>query len=636
MRILVVEDDELISNALEKTLSGQNYIVDLANNGQIGWELVEAFIYDLIILDIVLPKLDGIRFCRQLRESGYQIPVLLLTAQDSSNDKVMGLDAGADDYVVKPFDLTELLARIRVLLRRSSACNPVMLQWGSLCFDPGLCKVTYEGQVLALTPKEYRLLELFLRNRHRVFSRSDILDHLWPSEQAPSEDAVTVHIKDLRQKLKRAGVSNSLIETVYGQGYRLKQHEGSSRQVEPAPPIHASQTNEQIKTELAAVWEKYRDLNQNRLELLDKAAAALLNNTLKETQCKIAHQVAHKLAGALGIFGFSEGSCLAKEIEIIFKDYKILGSLEARSLCESLRNLKEILECSKDNLSPLPLACPLIQRGESPRHLIKSYPLLLISDDRDLAKRFADLAKAQRLSVEIVTSLSEILTARLTQAAEGLMAVDVVVLNRSLREGEEQNLAHLAKITNQIPLMPVLYMTTQNDVEHRVKMNRLAAHIWVQKPLLLEKVVEAVIKLRSQLQSTAAKVMVVDDDEAVLTGMRALLEPLGLSLTTLNDPLQFLPVLEKSSPDLLVLDLKMPHFSGLELCQILRNTPQWSGLSILFLTAHADLHTTNQIFSAGANGCISKTIGQPALATRILTSLERARLHRSFASCMDS
>jgi CheY-like chemotaxis protein len=103
----------------------------------------------------------------------------------------------------------------------------------------------------------------------------------------------------------------------------------------------------------------------------------------------------------------------------------------------------------------------------------------------------------------------------------------------------------------------------------------------------------------------------------------------------LNDPLQFLPVLEKSTPDLLVLDLKMPHFSGLDLCQVLRNTPQWSSLPILFLTAHADMHTTNQIFNAGANGCISKTIGQPALATRILSCLERARLHRSFASCMD-
>jgi DNA-binding response OmpR family regulator/HPt (histidine-containing phosphotransfer) domain-containing protein len=633
MRILVVEDDELISSALEKTLSGQNYIVDLANNGQIGWELVEAFIYDLVILDIVLPKLDGIRFCRQLRESGYQIPVMLLTAQNSSNDKVMGLDAGADDYVVKPFDLTELLARIRVLLRRSSACNPVILQWGSLCFDPGLCKVTYEGQTLSLTPKEYRLLELFLRNHHRVFSRSDILDHLWPSEQAPSEDAVTVHIKDLRQKLKRAGGSSNFIETVYGQGYRLKQYDES--QEESSLHSQTRQTNEQIKTELAVIWEKYRGLNHNRLELLEKAAAALLKNNLKETQCKIAHQVAHKLAGALGIFGFSEGSCLAKEIEEIFKNYKILGSFEAHALSESLKNLRGILDRSQDNLSLLPLACPLIQRSEISTHSIKSYPLLLISDDMELAKRFSDLARTRCLSVEIVTSLPEILSGRLTDAAEGFMTADVVILSLSLQNVEEKDLARLAKITNQIPPMSVLCLTTQNDVENQVKMNRLATHVCFQKPQLLEQVVDAVIKRRSQLQSTAAKVMFVDDDEAILTGMRSLLEPLGLNLTTLNDPLQFLPVLEKSTPDLLVLDLKMPHFSGLDLCQVLRNTPQWSSLPILFLTAHADMHTTNQIFSAGANGCISKTIGQPALATRILSCLERARLHRSFANCID-
>ena len=225
MRILLVEDDELVSQALEKILLSQDYVVDIATNGELGWELVEAFAYDLIVLDIVLPKLDGIHLCRRLRESGYQIPVLLLTGQDSSTDKVMGLDAGADDYVVKPFEVTELLARIRVLLRRSSISGPVTLEWAHLRLDPGLCQVTYRDQLLTLTPKEYRLLELFLRNHNRVFSRSAILDHLWPYEQAPSEDAVTVHIKDLRKKLKQAGAPRDFIETVYGQGYRLKQLE---------------------------------------------------------------------------------------------------------------------------------------------------------------------------------------------------------------------------------------------------------------------------------------------------------------------------------------------------------------------------------------------------------------------------
>ena len=632
----MVEDDELIANALEKTLSSHNYIVDIADNGLAGWEFVEAFIYDLIILDIVLPKLDGIRFCRKLREGSYQIPVLLLTAQDSSNDKVMGLDAGADDYVVKPFDLTELLARIRVLLRRSSsACIPVTLKWRNLCFDPGLCKVTYEGQVLSLTPKEYRLLELFLRNRHRVFSRSDILDHLWPCEQAPSEEAVTVHIKDLRQKIKRAGGASDFIETVYGQGYRLKQSEEDGAQAGAALAKQALPSNEQIKAELSVVWEKYKGLNQSRLEQLEQATHSLLNYRLTESQCKIAHQVAHKLAGALGIFGFSEGSYLAREIEVILKDYKILDSLKGRYLAESLGALRKILARPKDDISSPSLAHPRLQSPENVDNWTENHPLLLICDDLVLAKQFADLANTQNLRVEMTARLADVLHGRYTHASEGLKTIDIVVLKLSLSEIEEEDLAQLVKMANQTPPIPVLCVTTQNDLSNRVKMNRLAAHVCFQTPVLPEKLLDAIVTLRSQLKSTTAKVMLVDDDETVLTGMRALLEPLGLKLTTLNDPLQFLPVLETFSPDLLVLDLKMPHFSGLELCQTLRNTPQWNGLSILFLTAHVDLHTTNQIFSAGANGCMSKAMGQSALATRILTSVERTRLHRSFAHCMD-
>jgi DNA-binding response OmpR family regulator/HPt (histidine-containing phosphotransfer) domain-containing protein len=632
MRILVVEDDELIANALEKTLTGQNYIVDIANNGLTGW----ALIYDLIILDIVLPQLDGIRFCRKLREGNYQIPVLLLTAQDSSNDKVMGLDAGADDYVVKPFDLTELLARIRVLLRRSnSTCIPAILKWRKLCFDPGLCQVTYEGQVLSLTPKEYRLLELFLRNRHRVFSRSDILDHLWPCEQAPSEEAVTVHIKDLRQKIKRVGGAGDFIETVYGQGYRLKQSKEEGTHAEAEPPAPTNPTNEQLKTELSVVWEKYKGLNQSRLEQLEKSANALLNNCLTETQCKITHQVAHKLAGALGIFGFSEASCLAKEIEVIFNNYKILGALEGRYLVESLGALREMLARSSNAESSRSFARSNLEPLGSLDDLLEDRPLLMICGDRILANQFAALANEQNLRVVMTDRLADVLNGRYIHHSEGLKTIDIVVLNLSLCEMAEEDLTRLVKMVNQTPPIPVLCMTAKHDLSNRVKMNRLAAHVCFHKPIAPEKVLDAIVKMRSQLKSTTAKVMFVDDDETVLTGMRTLLEPLGLKLTTLNDPLQFLPVLETFSPDLLVLDLKMPHFSGLELCQTLRNTPQWSRLSILFLTAHADIRTTNQIFSAGANGCMSKTIGQSALATRILTSLEQTRLHRSFAHCVE-
>ena len=222
MRILLVEDDQAMAAVVTEFLTKLHYVLDVANDGQEGWDLVEAYTYDLILLDVMLPKIDGLTLCRRIRSHGYRMPVLLLTARQNSTDKVMGLDVGADDYVVKPFDLKELGARIRALLRRGNSALAPVLEWGKLHLDPSTCEVTYDDQILHLSPKEYSLLELFLRNSRRVFSRSAILDHLWSWENAPGEDTVKAHIKGLRQKFKSVGASSDLIETVYGMGYRLK------------------------------------------------------------------------------------------------------------------------------------------------------------------------------------------------------------------------------------------------------------------------------------------------------------------------------------------------------------------------------------------------------------------------------
>lgn len=222
MKLLLVEDDDRLAESLVEALTDQHYGVDLALDGQAGWDLIEVFPYDLLILDVMLPKLDGITLCHRLRRSGYTMPVLMLTARDTVTDRVLGLDAGADDYLIKPFDLKELLARIRALLRRGRSTLPPVLVWGDLQFDPATCEVSYGGKLFSLTPKEYGLLEFFLRNNGRVLSRSVILDHLWASEDPPSAETVKVHLRGLRQKLKAAGAADDFIETVYGLGYRLK------------------------------------------------------------------------------------------------------------------------------------------------------------------------------------------------------------------------------------------------------------------------------------------------------------------------------------------------------------------------------------------------------------------------------
>lgn len=224
MRLLLVEDDEHLVDALAEILTDkQHYIADIAHDGETGWQYIEAAPYDLIVLDVMLPKLNGIQLCQRLRQHGYMTPVLMLTARDTSSDRVMGLDAGADDYVLKPFDLPELLARIRALLRRGNTAVSPILQWGDLHLDPSTCLVTYRDRSLHLTPKEYGLLELLLRHQGAILSRATIVDRLWSFDDSPSEETVKVHLKSLRKKLKTVGAPANLVETVYGQGYRLKE-----------------------------------------------------------------------------------------------------------------------------------------------------------------------------------------------------------------------------------------------------------------------------------------------------------------------------------------------------------------------------------------------------------------------------
>ena len=223
MRMLLVEDDLLVAEALSEALTDQRYVVDVVHDGEAAWHQVKTLCYDLILLDVMLPDLDGLSLCKRLRCHGYSLPIIMITALDTSTDKVNGLDAGADDYIVKPVDLQELFARIRASLRRGFSSLPPVLGWGSLRLDPSTYEVAYEDQFLHLTPKEYSLLELLLRNGRRVLPPSVIIERIWSLEAPPEESTVKAHIKSLRQKFKSVGAPKDLIETVHGVGYRLKQ-----------------------------------------------------------------------------------------------------------------------------------------------------------------------------------------------------------------------------------------------------------------------------------------------------------------------------------------------------------------------------------------------------------------------------
>ncbi|MGB7415053.1 MAG: response regulator transcription factor [Thermosynechococcaceae cyanobacterium] len=221
MKILIVEDDRRIAQPLAKDLTHQHHTVDVANDGIEGWDYAQAADYELILLDLMLPRLDGLSLCKKLREAGSTAMILMLTARDTTSDKVIGLDAGADDYLIKPFKLQELAARIRALSRRRTEILPTTLEHGDLIIEPANATVKYQGTVLSLTRTEYLILEYFVRHPQQVLTRSAIIERLWDFDQTSGEGTVTTHITNLRSKLKAAGSSDGVIETVYGMGYRL-------------------------------------------------------------------------------------------------------------------------------------------------------------------------------------------------------------------------------------------------------------------------------------------------------------------------------------------------------------------------------------------------------------------------------
>jgi DNA-binding response OmpR family regulator len=221
MRILVVEDEKLLASIIKRGLQEQGYAVDIAYDGDEGQYYAENTPYDLIILDISLPKKDGLQVCKELRIKKFAIPILMLTARDKVEERVMGLDCGADDYVVKPFAFPELLARIRALLRREINVKTPQIQVGDLVLDPVSRRVKRGNREIILTSKEYTLLEYFLRHPDMLLTRTMLEQHAWDYEFDSESNLVDVYVRRLRVKIDVKG-KESLIETMRGAGYRLR------------------------------------------------------------------------------------------------------------------------------------------------------------------------------------------------------------------------------------------------------------------------------------------------------------------------------------------------------------------------------------------------------------------------------
>ena len=222
MQILIIEDEGKIANILRKGLLEDFYGVDIARDGEEALEKVDTNPYDFIILDLMIPKVDGLTVCKKIREKNSNIPILILTARDDIADKIAGLDAGADDYVTKPFSFAEVSARIRALLRRGNKADPVVLITADVTLNPATKTVKRANKDIFLTAREYALLEYFMRNQNIVLSKSQILEHVWDYQYEGLSNIVETYIKYLRKKLKVFSHNKELIHTMRGVGYTMK------------------------------------------------------------------------------------------------------------------------------------------------------------------------------------------------------------------------------------------------------------------------------------------------------------------------------------------------------------------------------------------------------------------------------
>ncbi|MBI5840210.1 MAG: response regulator transcription factor [Chloroflexi bacterium] len=221
MRILIVEDNRRLNDSLRATLEDDGYAIDAAFDGLDGEEMGLTPVYDVIILDIMLPGKDGVEVCRALRNRRITTPILMLTALDALDNRVQGLDSGADDYLVKPFEVDELRARIRALLRRESSVKTATLQIADLELDPATHKVRRAGELIDLTAKEFALLEYLMRHANHLVSREKVEEHIWSYERMIASNVVDVYIRRLRRKMDDP-YDMKLLETVRGAGYRIR------------------------------------------------------------------------------------------------------------------------------------------------------------------------------------------------------------------------------------------------------------------------------------------------------------------------------------------------------------------------------------------------------------------------------
>jgi diguanylate cyclase (GGDEF)-like protein len=453
-----------------------------------------------------------------------------------------------------------------------------------------------------------------------------VLDHDNPSDMIASlgqirRDAKTVALpifcclpqstsRQVQQRLVRHfGVKQLFFHPVDWE--ELSSEVAGLLKLTPSAPGEQTKTDATLDADLAALWERFRPINLARLSVLEDAVAALLKDSLSSELRAQAAAEAHKLVGSCGSFGHMEASRIARQMEMLLTDESELERPDLLRISRGVASLRERLE------SAIPAAI-------SGQRSVKQPLLLIIDADQNVTMPLLLECAARGIQAVVANTEEEI------EASLELRLPDVVLFDpesaAGLRNGSHNLLADLA--TREVP---VLIFTKQDTFEDRVQASRLGARGFLRKPMATSEVLQSVNELLERLRQDDYRVICVDDDPEILSTLRDLLDNKGIRLTTVVDPLAFWDELESSLPDLIILDMNMPHLTGVELCRVVRSEPRWSELPILFLTSHTDSATVQRIFASGADDYITKPLLGPELVARVFHRLERTRLQRQMA-----
>lgn len=539
-RILVIDDGpdiRLVAKAGLKKIGGWDVLT--AASGSEG--LVEAEVQhpDAILLDVMMPGMDGPTLVRELRArpSTRDIPVIFLTALTETDEDQMAA-LGVRGVISKPFDPLRLHERVTEILEEGVEPSAADL--------PSLA----DGETAS------------------------------PSEDFPHD-------------------------------------------------------------EITQIWERFKETNLERLAVLEAAAMAQLEGQLDGELRRHAEREAHKLAGAAGSFGFAEGSRLAKELEKMLAGAASLSQAQTLRCTELVVALREELgrpmEIARDRREPRPDADDAAKAGTGASVVRGVAPyLLIVGCDSTTAERLVLEAAARGMRVEAVD------TAAAAQEEVAREQPDVVLLDLSNPQRTEENLALLGRLTNRIPgwsasmsggisSIPVLILTDRDTFIDRVQVAALGGRAFLQKPLLSSEVLNAIVDVLHQVRATNGRVLAVDDDPELLAALGTILEPHGIDLLTLTNPMEFWDVLERTSPDLLILDVDMPGVNGLDLCRVVRSDLRWGTLPVIFLSGRTDPETVQAVFDVRADDFVGKPVVGPELLTRVANRLERSQLFRRMA-----